>query len=105
MKKQLFLLPVILLFSVLSAKSQEKPAETGIRPAIIVIDIQNQYLPMVPEAEKNLALYMINDYIDYFRALGFPVIRVYHSDLQWGPHPDSASFQFPASTHVKAMIR
>ena len=101
MKKQVFLLPVILLFSVLSVKSQEKPLETGIRPALIVIDIQNQFLPMVPEAEKNLAMAMINDYIDYFRALGFPVIRVYHSDLQWGPHPDSSGFQFPATVHIE----
>jgi nicotinamidase-related amidase len=86
----------------MSMAGQVKSVETGIRPAIIVIDIQNQFLPMVPDHEKQMAMSLINDYIDYFRGLGFHVIRVYHSDPQWGPHPDSAAFQFPASVHIKS---
>jgi nicotinamidase-related amidase len=100
MKRQMILLPAIMLLTCLSLQGQEKPVESGIRPALVVIDIQNQFLPMVPDHEKQVAMNMINDYIDYFRALGFPVIRVYHSDPQWGPHPDSAAFQFPASVRI-----
>ena len=102
MKKLLFILPVIMLLTGYSVTGQDKTEPAGIRPAIVVIDIQNQFLPMIPESEKQLALYMINEYIDYFRALGFPVIRIYHTDPQWGPNPDSAGFQFPASVHIKS---
>ncbi|MBN1414679.1 MAG: isochorismatase family protein [Bacteroidales bacterium] len=101
MKKLLCIHAAILLITGVSLIAQEKDSQSGIRPAIVVIDIQNQFLTWVPESEKNLALYMINDYIDYFRALGFPVIRVYHHSPEWGPHPDSSGFQFPASVHIK----
>jgi nicotinamidase-related amidase len=30
----------------------------------------------------------------FFREHGLPVIRVYHTDLKWGPAPDSDGFQF-----------
>jgi nicotinamidase-related amidase len=102
MKKLFILFPAIMLFACYALTGQEKPVDSDIRPALIVIDIQNQFLPMVPEQEKHVALYAINEYMDYFRMLGFPVIRVYHSDPQWGPNPDSAAFQFPASVHIKS---
>jgi nicotinamidase-related amidase len=81
--------------------AQEKTEKTGIRPALLVIDIQNEFLPMVPQQEKEMSLYMINAYIDYFRSYGFPVVRIYHTDPKYGPHPDSLAFQFPASVHIK----
>ena len=102
MKKRMFILPAIMLLTGFSLTGQVKPEQTGIRPALVVIDIQNEFLPMVPQQEKELALYMINSYIDYFRGLGFPIIRVYHTDPQWGPHPDSAGFKFPATVHIKS---
>jgi nicotinamidase-related amidase len=101
MKKFLFFLPVVMLFACLSSTAQEKSEAPGIRPALIVIDIQNDFLPMVPEHEKQMGLYVINYYIDYFHSLGFPVIRVYHTDPKEGPDPDSLGFQFPASMHIK----
>lgn len=101
MKKIIILLACVL--STASLFAQKKPGElkTGLRPALLVIDIQNQYLPMVPERDKEVGLYMINAYIDLFRLNQCPIIRIYHTDPQWGPHPDSASFQFPESVHIK----
>lgn len=98
----LFFFPAILFMMSQPSQGQEKPDSPGIRPALIVIDIQNQFLPYVPEHDRYIAMMNINDYLDYFHMLGFPVIRVYHSDPQWGPNPDSAGFQFPASVHIKA---
>jgi nicotinamidase-related amidase len=101
MKKLWFFLPLVMLLACFALTAQEKPVASGIRPALIVIDTQNDFLPMVPEHERQMGLYAINCYIDYFRALGFPVIRVYHTDPQEGPDPDSLGFQFPASMHIK----
>ena len=44
---------------------------------------------------------MINYYIELFRANGFPVIRVYHTDPQRGPKPGSEEFEFPKTVAVK----
>jgi nicotinamidase-related amidase len=76
----------------------EKEAQP-IRPALLVIDIQNQFITGM--AEKDMALQYINGLIWMFRENGFPVIRVYHTDPKWGPKPDSKEFQFPESINIE----
>lgn len=102
MKKIIILLTCVLSLTNLFAQKKPGEATTGIRPALLVIDIQNQYLPMVPERDKEVGLYMINSYIDLFRMNNCPIIRIYHTDSQWGPHPDSVSFQFPETIRIKS---
>ena len=70
-----------------------------IRPALLVIDIQNQFLDGM--AEKDMALKYINGLIWMFRENGFPIIRIYHTDPKWGPNPDSKEFQFPESVNIR----
>ena len=97
MKKIIISIMVILVsvqFAVLSQEKETNNADTG-RPALVIIDIQNQYLSMVPEREKNIAFYFINEYIKLFREKGLPVIRVYHTSQDLNPHPDSIGFQYP----------
>lgn len=72
------------------------------KPALLVIDIQNQYLTFVQEREKELALYMINAAISLFRHHGFPVIRVYHTDPEFGPEPGTEAFKFPPDIQIDA---
>jgi nicotinamidase-related amidase len=104
MKSPSFWLVLILVFAVAVPASpnglQKQPAKL-MKPALLVIDIQNEYLPMVPEREKEVALYMINASIELFRENGFPIIRVYHFDLKYGPKPDTEAFEFPKSVPVK----
>lgn len=71
------------------------------RPALLVIDIQNAYLPMMAEADKGLGMEMINAAIRLFRLHGFPVIRVYHVDPAFGPAQGSPEFAFPESVPIK----
>jgi nicotinamidase-related amidase len=71
------------------------------KPALLVIDIQNRYLPMMAQDEKDLALRVINGAIWLFRQHNLPVIRVYHTDLQFGPKPDEEDFQFPSSIIIQ----
>jgi nicotinamidase-related amidase len=71
-----------------------------VKPALLVIDIQNEFLRQVPEWDRGVALWMINAAIAMFREYGFPVIRIYHTDPQWGPTPGTEPFEFPASVAV-----
>jgi len=101
------ILPLFLSMTVMLslAFSQSDQPETEnskqLKPCLVVIDIQNEYLPYVPEREKDLGLQMINAAIQLFREEGFPIIRVYHTDPKWGPKTDSEGFQFPESVLIQ----
>lgn len=88
------LLPFLFAGSVFS---QEKPL---IKPALVVIDIQNAYLKSIPERDKEVGLYNINAIIELFRKNGFPIIRVYHYDPDYGFSQESEAFQFPTSVKI-----
>jgi nicotinamidase-related amidase len=98
MKKLIFLF-IMLLTASNAINAQDKKPER-MRPALVVIDIQNQFLPMMDEREKDIALYAINVYIDLFRKNGFPVVRVYHSSKEDGPFPGTPEFEFPETVTI-----
>jgi nicotinamidase-related amidase len=78
------------------------PAQDKVtKPALIVIDIQNEFLPYMAEDGKKLIMEMINGAIWAFRQHNLPVIRVYHTDPGWGPKPGTESFEFPKSINIK----
>lgn len=92
---------LFLLASLAYANEPEAQSESKMKPALLVIDIQNEYLPYMAEKDKNLALRMINAAISLFRENNLPIIRVYHTDPKYGPKPDSNDFEFPSSIHIK----
>jgi nicotinamidase-related amidase len=96
----LVLLLLLLSFEWVFAADTAKAAPARIKPALLVIDIQNAYLPFMDEKDKKMGMEMINYYIGLFRTNGFPVIRVYHTDLQTGPKPDSEPFEFPKTVAI-----
>jgi len=91
---------VITLTSVIFPAAAAEKHE-AMKPALLVIDIQNQFLPWMVEEEREFGLQMINNAIGLFRQNGFPVIRVYHSDSKWGPDPESEAFRFPESVLIQ----
>lgn len=99
MKYYFYLLMILLMFSQLSAQT-EKISSEQMKPALLVIDIQNEYLQYMSEDDKKVAMEMINGAIWMFRQHNLPVIRVYHTDPQWGPKPDSEPFEYPTSVIV-----
>lgn len=103
MKKTVFLSALLLLIISLTSFSQSTKDEhaTGLKPALLVIDIQNAYLQMIPEKDKQMGLMYINALIDLFRSNGYPVIRIYHFDSKYGPKPDTEQFEFPSSVLIK----
>jgi nicotinamidase-related amidase len=92
---------MFILVAALCLTAAATPAPAKLRPALLVIDIQNAYLPRMDETNVKRALPMINYVIALFRDNGFPVIRVYHTDPKSGPAPDSEAFQFPKTTAIK----
>lgn len=96
---------ITILFTIVSgnlfSQDKQEQTKTQIKPALLIIDIQNVYLGMVPEREKVVAMYYINGLIDLFRSNGYPIIRIYHLDNASGPKPGTELFEYPASVLIK----
>jgi nicotinamidase-related amidase len=104
MKNKIFSFSLIILFTIISVDSfsqDKKEQRTLIKPALLVIDIQNAYLQMMPESDKEMAMLYINNYIELFRSHGFPIIRIYHLSNEYGVLPGTDQFEFPTSILIK----
>jgi nicotinamidase-related amidase len=88
------LLPIVFLavWVVPGTGDQEKRLE--LKPALLVIDVQNAYWPLMSEEDRSGAPQKINEVISLFREFGQPVIRVYHSNPARGPEPGTERFEF-----------
>lgn len=80
-------------------QSAEKPVK--VKPALLVIDTQNAYLPYMSNQDTRVATEYINAVIKMFRDNGFPVIRVYHTEPGEGPAPGTEAFEFPKTINVR----
>lgn len=74
--------------------------EKGIMPALLIIDVQKRYLPIIPERDREMAIYFINMLIKVFRDNKLPVIRIYHRNDDMGPKPGTDEFEYPSSVLV-----
>lgn len=100
MKKFLLLVAAVLAIQSLSA--QVDPSEKKVmKPALLVIDVQKQFLPMMSKEDQERAIEMMNWSIWLFRQYNFPVIRVYHTSDKWGPKPDTPEFEFADSLKIE----
>jgi len=72
-----------------------------IKPALLVIDIQNTFLKYIPDEDKENAMTMINYYIEMFRQYNCPVINIYHYSKEKGPEQGTQEFEFPDSVPIK----
>jgi nicotinamidase-related amidase len=84
-----------------AASAAEEAAPPRMKPALIVMDVQNAYLPYMDERDTKIGIEMTNYAIALFRDNGFPVIRVYHTDPAGGPEPGTEPFEFPKSVAVR----
>ena len=103
MKRSLVVLSLVALLvsSALVASAAEKPAPPKMKPALVVMDVQNVWLPYMDEKDKKVGMEHINWAITLFRDNGFPVIRVYHTDTEQGPAPGTEAFEFPKTVAVR----
>jgi nicotinamidase-related amidase len=96
----LTLIPVLLVAAGIAPCIGQERAKEELRPALIVMDVQNKWMPMMAEEDRLSAPDKINELIALFREYDYPVIRVYHCDPKHGPEPDTEPFEFPASINV-----
>jgi len=89
-----FLAPVVL------AADAPPPAAAKGKPALVVMDIQNAFMPYMDDEDTKLALPMVNATIELFRKHGLPVIRVYHADPEGVPQPGTEPFEFPKTVGI-----
>lgn len=72
-----------------------------IKPALLVIDIQNFSLKFIPAMDIEPALFRINMFIDLFRKHDFPIIRIYHLNEKHGLVQGTEDFEFPKSVSIE----
>ncbi len=102
--KRVVLIALVVAVCVLAsgpAAAQERAPQAKMKPALLVIDIQNAYLPWMDERDRKFGMEGINYIIALFRDNGFPVIRVYHQDPGQGPERGTEAFEFPKTVPVK----
>jgi nicotinamidase-related amidase len=99
--KKLFLMLLLTAFSVslFSQDKKETAPNPEMKPALVVIDIQNKYLPYMSD-DRDKVLETINWAIFVAREYKIPVIRVYHTDPNWGPKPGTEEFEFPKTVKI-----
>ena len=101
MKKLTTLLAIMLMVISIQSFAQgktEKPKEP-IKPALLVIDIQKAFLPMM-SSDKEKAMEYINALIELFHKNGYPVIRVYHTSEEYGVTPGTEGFEYPETVKI-----
>ncbi|MGD9140209.1 MAG: isochorismatase family cysteine hydrolase [bacterium] len=94
------LMLAVLLAAHIPVGAEGEQERKEIKPVLLVVDVQNQWMPMMAQEDRASAPGKINEAIALFREYGQPVIRVYHSDPKLGPEPDTDAFDFPDSIAV-----
>jgi nicotinamidase-related amidase len=94
------MIPTFVALCSFSVMGQEKPDIT-LKPALLVIDVQNACLPHMTAEGQDTVLQNVNKLIALFRKYDRPVIRVYHTDPQMGPQPGTEPFEYPKSVEVR----
>lgn len=99
--KKIFTLLALLLAFQFGYSQSGKPEKVLMKPVLLVIDVQKQYLPIMSREDQEKALEMMNWSIWLFRQYGLPVIQVYHTSEKWGPVPGSPGFEFHDSLKIE----
>jgi nicotinamidase-related amidase len=81
--------------------SLQQAAPPRLKPALLVIDIQNAFLPLMEPKDRTQVTWTINGAISLFRFFHCPVICVHHTDPGYGPAVGTKDFDFPQDIEVK----
>lgn len=102
MKKYFIVIVLLMMVLPLISSAQENKTEKikRMKPALLVIDLQNAFTGYFDKAEKDMALIYVNYAIDLFRKNGYPVIKIQHTDPVNGPKPGTEPFEFLSSVTV-----
>ena len=95
----------VLFAGVFVSCEKNQPTQTTVpgvsfKPALLVVDIQNEYLPVMDQKDVKPGMEAINTVIGMFRKYQYPVIRVQHTQIGQGPAPGTEAFEFPKTVPV-----
>lgn len=107
MKYRRFIGVSILIAGLFVSCEKEQPGKTALtgvsfRHALLVVDIQNEYLPMMDKRDVRAGMEAIHTVIGIFRRYKYPVIRVHHTEIGQGPAQGTEAFEFPKTVPVTA---
>ena len=100
-KSMASMIVVVLILTAAASFAGEKSEKKETKPILIVMDVQNKWMPYMAEADRESAPEGINEAITMFRDRGYPIILVYHSDAARGPEPGTKDFEFLESIAIK----
>jgi nicotinamidase-related amidase len=100
--KNIYLFFALVLVSHCLFAQSDKPEKITMKPALLVIDVQKAFLPMMSKEDQDKAIEMMNWSMWLFRKFGFPVIRVYHKAEEYGVVPGKPEFEFTDSLKIEA---
>jgi nicotinamidase-related amidase len=97
-----FLLAGLLVSCGKQQPEQATAPGVSFKPALLVMDIQNEYLPGMDKRDVEPGMKAIDTLIGIFREYKYPVIRVHHTEIGQGPAPGTEAFEFPKTVPVFA---
>jgi len=78
-----------------------KKNKPKMKTALLIIDVQNRYMGQVPQGDREKGIFFINLLIELFRKHDLPIIRIYHTNSENGPRPDTEEFEYPSSINIR----
>ena len=105
MSYRIFLSLSVVLAGLFMSCGEKQPGKTTVpdvsfKPALLVVDIQNEYLPVMDQNDVKPGMEAIHAVIGMFRKYQYPVIRVHHTQIGQGPAPGTEAFEFPKTVPV-----
>ncbi|MGO8758735.1 MAG: isochorismatase family cysteine hydrolase [Terracidiphilus sp.] len=70
------------------------------KPALLLVDVQNAFVPFMSERDRRIAPWLINMAIDSFHERGLPVYVICHTDPALGPQPGSEAFSYDPAIKI-----
>ena len=76
--------------------------DANMKPALLVIDIQNAWLDSNVDLKKSVhkRIDVINGAIGWFRRNRLPIVVIYHEDKERGAVPGTKPFEFPDTVDI-----
>jgi nicotinamidase-related amidase len=102
MKNLLSFIVILAIFCTTSFGQETEKENFKMKPALLIIDVQKEFTPMMSQGDQAKALEMMNWSMWTFRNANLPVIRVYHVAPEWGLNEESPGFAFHDSLKISS---
>jgi nicotinamidase-related amidase len=87
----------------IQSRNLQEDEEEGMKPALLVIDIQKSFLDINPAAKSSIedAIWVINAAIELFREKDLPVVCIQHMNEEHDLVPGKEGFEIPEDLAIQ----